>query len=476
MVDRLSLFSARLNLVQRFTIVGLIFMIAGSAGIGWWVGEQIKAGVIRETAATTALYMDSFIAPNLQELKQSDTLAPEHIATLTSLLGQTEFGSQIVAFKVWDDKGRIVYSDNPALIGRVFPTDEDVMRSWKGEIVASISDLSGAENVEERQSNQSLLQIYSPVRLNGTSQIIAVAEFYQSVDILNQEIAAAQRRSWLVVALTMLVVYLLLVGFVNWLADTIGRQKSELTRQVAQLTEVMAQNAELNGRVRRATANATALNERFLRRISAEFHDGPTQEISLAVLRLDQIIGESEADGDGLLKTKTNAEQLSAIQEALKTAITEMRTIAAGLGIPPLKDLPLMEVISRVVSSHERRTGTKVILITQGLPEYPPLPLKITVYRLIQEALNNAQRHAGGLGQQVRVTSHEDGLVVEVSDQGPGFDTSKPVDWDKHLGLAGMRDRVESMGGLFRIESEINKGTRVIAHLMLKESGVNTDG
>ena len=95
---------AHLNLVQRFTFASFIFMIAGLVGIGWWVGEEIKAGVIKESAATTALYMDSFIAPNLQELYTENSLTPQHITTLTNLLSQTEFGRQIVAFKVWDSK------------------------------------------------------------------------------------------------------------------------------------------------------------------------------------------------------------------------------------------------------------------------------------------------------------------------------------------------------------------------------------
>lgn len=475
MFTRISNTLARLSLVQRFTFVSLIFMIAGSAGIGWWVGEQIKVGVIKESAATTALYMDSFIAPNLQELSHSESLSPEHIATLTNLLGQTEFGRQIVAFKVWDAKSRILYSANSALIGRSFPSDDDVSRTWKGEVVASISDLQDEENVEERRLYKSLLQIYSPVRQAGTSQIIAVAEFYQRVDTLNLEIAAAQRRSWLVVASTMLVVYLLLVGFVNWAGNTIGRQKTELIQQVSQLTELVAQNDELHGRIKRAAANAAAINERFLRRISAELHDGPTQELSLAVLRLDHVIVQNEKGQDGTMAASTKG-QLPAIQEYLNSALTEMRTIAAGLGVPQLDDLPLADVCSRAVRSHERRTGTKVTLLVSDLPEQTGLPVKITIYRIIQEALINAHRHAGGAGQQVRAICVANELTIEISDQGPGFDTTKAIDWDEHLGLVGMRERLESLGGVFRIESKPGHGTKVIARLMLQEPGIDADG
>ncbi len=465
---------ARLSLVQRFTFVSLIFMLAGSAGIGWWVGEQIKIGVVKESAATTALYMDSFIDPNLQELSHSASLTPEHISNLTSLLNQTAFGSQIVAFKVWDSENRILYSANPVLIGRVFPSDGDIARAWQGEVVASISNLQDEENVEERLGYSRLLQIYSPVRLDGTGQTIAVAEFYQKIDTLDLEIATAQRRSWLVLATTMLSIFLLLVGFVNRAGRTINVQKTELTQQVAQLTELMTQNDELNGRIKRAAANATAINERFLRRISAELHDGPTQDLGLALLRLGHVI---EKNGAGRVESENSPlhEQLPVIQDSLNNALTEMRTIAAGLGLPQLEKLTLAEVFSRAIRSHERRTGTQVVLETIDLPAQAALSVKITVYRLVQEALNNAHRHAKGIGQQVRATCKRNELNIEITDQGPGFDVDGPIDWDEHLGLAGMRERVESLGGLFRIESEIGKGTKVVAHLMLKESGVRLD-
>jgi hypothetical protein len=57
----------RLSVAQRFMLASFIILMLGMAGIGWWVGQQIAAGVIHRTAATTALYMDSFVAPNLQD-------------------------------------------------------------------------------------------------------------------------------------------------------------------------------------------------------------------------------------------------------------------------------------------------------------------------------------------------------------------------------------------------------------------------
>lgn len=457
----------RLSLFQRFSITAFIIMVLGTAGIGWWLGDQIKAGVIRESASTSALYMNSFIAPNLQELNNSSTLTAWHLTVLSRVLTQANLGRQIVTFKVWNHQGRVLYSSNPDLIGKVFPIDEDLAAAWLGNVTANISNLQGAENVDERKHYSQLLQIYCPVRLFGTDQIIAVAELYQKVDALQADIITAQWHTWLAVGLAMALIYLALVGFVRAASHTIGRQGLELNRQVQRLTELLIQNGELRARVQRASANAAASNERFLRRISAELHDGPVQELGAALLRMDRVIGQDQANLVQLPNT-VYQEQLPAIQTSMQTAIQEVRALASGLGLPQLEGLGLNELLVQVVNSHERRTGTRVKLSTAGLPEQADLPLKITVYRIVQEALNNAFLHAGGVGQAVSAEYAAGWIQIEVSDQGSGFDVNQPIDWEQHLGLAGMRERVESLGGVFAVESSLAIGTRVTVGLPLQ--------
>jgi signal transduction histidine kinase len=82
--------------------------------------------------------------------------------------------------------------------------------------------------------------------------------------------------------------------------------------------------------------------------------------------------------------------------------------------------------------------------------------------------LNNAFRHAKGAGQAVNADCNEERIHIEVSDQGPGFDVNQAFDWESHLGLAGMRERAESLGGEFCVESRITQGSRVLVNLPLK--------
>ena len=151
----------------------------------------------------------------------------------------------------------------------------------------------------------------------------------------------------------------------------------------------------------------------------------------------------------------------------MRHALQEIRAISAGLGLPELERLALPEVVQRAVRAHERRTGTHVAVRMEQVPERAPLAVKITVYRLIQEALQNAYLHAGGAGQEVSVTSERGELEVSVRDAGPGFDTAQLPPTDSHLGLLGMRERVQSLGGLFKVESVPGQGTCVTARLSL---------
>ncbi|RMF90915.1 MAG: sensor histidine kinase, partial [Nitrospinota bacterium] len=379
-----------LSLAQQFMLASFFILVASMLGIGWWVGEQIQAGVVNQTAATVALYVDSFVSPHLQDLGQSPSLAPVHVRLLDRLLAGTPFGQQIVAFKVWNARGRILYSTNPALIGQVFPVQEGLARAWQGEVVSKISSLQKEENTLERKKWSRLLETYSPVFLKGSNRIIAVVECYQPLGALEQEITAAKQQSWLVVGATTLTMYLLLAGIVFRGSNTIDQQQKELQEKVAQLTTLLTQNQELHARVQRAATRTAALNERFLRRISAELHDGPAQALSLALLRLDNVVDRCTAcpwPGSGV---PGNTEELDVIQASLRHALQEMRTIAAGLRLPELERLTLEETLVRVVRTHERRTNTVVRLSPTNLPAQVPLPVKITLYRVVQEALSNA--------------------------------------------------------------------------------------
>ncbi len=440
--------------------------MAGTVVIGSWVSGQIEESIIHESAATTALYLDSFVTPNLQDLESAESLTPKSREALNSLLESTDIGRQIVTIKVWDEEGRILFSNRPSLIGRQFGIPEDLAAAWNGDVVSAISALDEAEHVEERQLYSNLLEIYVPVRQTGKHKVIAVAEFYQEAGDLQAEIARSQRQSWVVVGTGMGLMYLWLAAFFRSMRTRLRKQEEILVAQVEKLTELLSQNEELDMRIRQAVANAATNDEMLLGRISLELREGPAQKISMALTTLDQVLAATDACR--LVEQKIRCNQnLPAIQSALGTSLQEMNALATGLGLPQLDGLTLSEAFLSAVKSHEARTGTTVSFIAETLPKDVALPIKMTAYRVVQEALSNCYKHAGGIGQRVQVQGHEESLMIAVTDLGPGFDPAQSHSVDDHLGLAGMRERVESLGGVFEVETGRGAGTTIRARLLL---------
>jgi signal transduction histidine kinase len=456
----------RLTLARQFLLVSFFILLAGMGVIGLWVARQIEIGVINRTAGVTALYVDSFISPHLQDLAQGGHLEDRHLHALDAFLRETPLGQRFVAFNIWGTDGRVLYSNNPLLIGQVFPMRPNLARAISGTVSSEISGLSHPENEYERKRWLNLIETYAPIRVERTGSVVAVSEFSQTTDELVQEVRAAQWRSWMVVGVATLAMYLLLAGLVGRGSHTITTQQGELRRKVAQLEELLAQNQRLHDRVRRAAMRTTALNERYLRRISADLHDGLAQDLSLALLRMDALAAGYRrflmAEGGG---PPANGD-FDTVYSALQSALAELRYISAGLRLPELEGLSPADTAERAVHDYERKTGHPVTLVLDGLPASAPLPIRITLYRLLQESLANGYRHAGATGQGVDVAAAAGQLAIRITDNGKGFDP-RAVTGDAHLGLAAMRERVEILGGIFDVKSEAGRGTTVSARLPL---------
>jgi signal transduction histidine kinase len=105
----------------------------------------------------------------------------------------------------------------------------------------------------------------------------------------------------------------------------------------------------------------------------------------------------------------------------------------------------------------------EVAVESENVSDDLPDEYKICVYRLVQEALNNAVRHSQARNATVRVTSNGDGIAVEVKDDGRGFDPART----RGLGILGMEERVKRLGGTLAVKSAPGQGTMVTAELPL---------
>ena len=145
-------------------------------------------------------------------------------------------------------------------------------------------------------------------------------------------------------------------------------------------------------------------------------------------------------------------------------AAASLRDLAVELRPSGLREHGLASAISRHAARVAESSGIEVDLALDGLPEMLDEQTEIALFRVVQEALTNVARHSGSRRASVLATALGDRLRLVVEDEGRGFDPAAPTG---RLGLAGIRERVELIGGELRIESSPGAGTAVIVDLVL---------
>ena len=448
-----------LSLAVQFVIAGGVGLLSVMLVVGFWVTSQIREGVIHNSAATTALYVDSVIAPLLPDLRKSRELDATIKRALDETLGQGALGKRLFSFKLWRQDGTVLYAKDAALIGRQFDPSANLRAAFAGNVVAEFNKLDDADDAGERTAGKPLFEIYNPVREPWSGEVVAVSEFYEIADDFQSTLSSALLSSWLIVAAATATALTLLSGIVMRGSSTIDKQRGVLQGQVSELQALVLQNRALRLRVQQASRRATALNERYLRRIGADLHDGPAQLLALAALRVDSPM----LSGEGASSESRSAE-VAMIRKTLEDAMREIRGICNGLVLPQIEMAATGDILRLAVDEHQRRTGTSVALTLSGqLPELGASE-KISIYRFVQEGLNNAYRHGQGKDQAVKAGVKGGRLSVEVSDSGPGFDPARA----EGLGLAGLRERIESIGGQFEAISG-PRGTRLAIAVAVEE-------
>ncbi|MBY5336200.1 sensor histidine kinase [Rhizobium leguminosarum] len=434
------------SLASQFFIAGGLISIAAMFVVGFFVSHLIDETVIHNSGAATALYVDSVIAPLLPDMQTESLLDDASAQALDETLGQGALGKRLVSFKLWRGDGTVLYANEKELVGRKFAVSDKLQRAFAGSLVARYEIASDPESDKERALGKPLMEIYNPVLQPWSGQAVAVLEFYETAEGLGDSLAHARLRSWGAVAALTATFFLVLSILVFRGSRTIEAQRKDLKERVIELSALLAENRGLQRRLQRASQRAAALNETYLRSIGADLHDGPAQHIAYASLRLDS---------DLLVNASTEPEarekELAWIRSSLAEAMTEIRNICRGLVLPQIEKSSIKEIVTRVVEAHQHKTETHVeTIIDEDGPELPPA-VKICIYRFIQEALNNAYRHGGGVQQAVKAVSRKGHVRVEVSDHGDGFDPTevRPTS----LGLVGLRERIDSLGGSFDIKT-----------------------
>lgn len=211
-----------------------------------------------------------------------------------------------------------------------------------------------------------------------------------------------------------------------------------------------------------ASHRLLTLTEEQLSRIILDIHDGPVQYLFTALSLITQLQQEIDHESEG----SALVPRLARIATLLESSLYEIKSCIGTFRPPEFQRRTLESVLQGLVIQHEEWTGSTVKLSVESLPDDVSLVVKIALYRILQEALSNAYKHAGVETHQVRLWGDGATVCMVVIDNGAGFtppvlDETTPAGMAEHLGIRGMRDRVALLGGEFELQSQPGQGTRI---------------
>jgi PAS domain S-box-containing protein len=221
---------------------------------------------------------------------------------------------------------------------------------------------------------------------------------------------------------------------------------------------------EANEQRRRLLAGIVSAQEEERRRIAGDIHDDPIQKMTAVAMRLDLV----RRDHPELASDQGFASLTSSVQ----LAIARLRHLMFDLRPYMLDRDGLVTALHAYLADQEALGAGPVYSLDDRLKSEPHSDIRVTMYRIVQEALINVRKHARATRADVRLLDEGDGYLIEVCDDGVGFSPEGTVDSPLgHLGLTAMRERAEMAGGWLKVSSDPGRGTTVRVWLPSRDRG-----
>jgi len=209
--------------------------------------------------------------------------------------------------------------------------------------------------------------------------------------------------------------------------------------------------------------------EKHRQLISYEIHDGVAQRLTAAQMTLEGVLSKCKAAGC----PPDVRETLGQVARMLRGGIDEARRLMNGLRPLVLDEAGLLDAIDYLVCEAGQQQDFEIRCTREVAFRRLASPLETAVFRIVQEALQNACRHSRCTLIEIRLEQHGDRVRVSVGDDGVGFDPAK-VDTGR-FGLKGIRQRAELFGGWAAIQSAPGEGTTIIAELPIVEARAESE-
>ncbi len=420
LVSRLRAFPLALTALTVVTMVGT----------GHYIVSRFEATLLHSYAEIAEIYADQFLEPYAKAYVARSEAAQPRLKEIEVALARRLDARSTIVLKIWLLDGQLVYSSASSQdLANHDPTE--LNEAILGQKVSHIE--TGADGKSGGPLPLPYVEVYLPIHDPATGTPIAVGEIYVDAREIIQDMASFERMVWLAMTTAM-------VAMLGMLAYS-TRQSLDLQRRLTAEHALVNQNDLLRKQAEQARFDASQANEQVLNFVGAEIHDGPVQLLGLASLMGDgnEASGKSGLTASGLVRQ----------------AVAELRRIAAGLILPELERLDLLNVIKLAISRHQALTAAPVVLHVDPAARFPELdgPRRICMYRVLQEGLTNATRH-GGADSPIAVSLKLDErfLFVEITSPVPAALVLASDNSGQGLGLQGMRRRLEAFGGSAQLE------------------------
>ena len=339
----------------------------------------------------------------------------------------------VLRIKIWAADGTILYSDRTELIGDSYGLDEDELEILEeGGTDAELSDLSGPENRFERELGGDLLEVYT--RIESPEGEPLLFEVYYSIEQIEAEREQVLDRFLPISLGALLVLVVVTTPLILLLTRRVARAGLERERLLR--AAVQASDAE---RVR----------------IARDLHDGVVQDLAGSSYSMSTL---SRSLAQGSESERQAAEELEEVSRSLRTSMRALRSLLVEIYPPDLHVAGLSAALHDLVAPLAA-AGVQVDVDVTGDAGCPEETVAL-VWRVAQEAVRNVARHADASRMSVTVCRQGDLLVLEVVDDGRGFDPDAPRPRSS-FGLRGVQGLAADAGATLEVDSTAGVGTTV---------------
>ena len=252
-----------------------------------------------------------------------------------------------------------------------------------------------------------------------------------------------------------------------------GSLVSPMEGMASTLHSLVVHLEERNQELRALSDRAITAQEAERKAIAQSLHDDTGQALTMLAIQLDRIDERIPEEQKALKKQVAEARMLTT------NALTELRRILSGLRPSILDDLGLVPAIRWYARTYLETAGVHVIFKAPNTPFDLPPSVATTLFRISQEAMNNIVRHAQASTATIVLQLNSQQVQLRVEDNGCGFDQERVSQDAVHanqLGLVGVRERAQLLGGKVTIESVPGKGSHLLAVIPLDNAGGNHGG